>query len=61
MTGLRTIALAFAASLAAAGAQAANYLVVDRIAGPDGGWDYVRVDTANNRVLVTRGGSVMSA
>jgi DNA-binding beta-propeller fold protein YncE len=34
--------------------------VVDRIAGPDGGWDYVRVDQANNRVLVTRGASVMA-
>src|SRR4051812_47039019 len=44
------------------GAQAASsgYHVVDRSAGPDGGWDYVRVDTANNRVLVAHGGSVVS-
>jgi hypothetical protein len=27
---------------------------------PDGGWDYVRVDPAVDRVFVTRGGSVMA-
>jgi DNA-binding beta-propeller fold protein YncE len=37
-----------------------GYHVVDRIAGPDGGWDYVRVDAANNRVLVAHGKSVMA-
>lgn len=36
------------------------YRVLDRIPGPDGGWDYVRVDAANNRVLVARGTSVMA-
>jgi YVTN family beta-propeller protein len=46
----------------AGGAQAAGsgYHVIDRIAGPDGGWDYVRVDARNNRVLLTHGGSVMA-
>ncbi|HEX3886353.1 MAG TPA: hypothetical protein VHW05_02560, partial [Phenylobacterium sp.] len=46
----------------AGGAQAAGsgYHVIDRIAGPDGGWDYVRVDARNNRVLLTHGSSVMA-
>jgi DNA-binding beta-propeller fold protein YncE len=53
----------FAAALAAAALAAGagpHYHVIDTVPGPDGGWDYVRVDAANNRVLVTRGGSVMS-
>lgn len=43
-------------------AQAAGsgYRVVDRVSAPDGGWDYVRVDPANNRVLVAHGGSVLA-
>lgn len=44
----------------AADAGASGYRVVDRIDGPDGGWDYVRVDAWNNRVLVAHGGSVMA-
>ena len=48
--------------LAAAGAAqaAVGYHVVARIAGPDGGWDYVRVNPHTRQVLVTRGGSVMA-
>jgi hypothetical protein len=49
--------------LATAGAAAAAppaYRIVDRIAGPDGGWDYVRYDPGQNRVLVTRGNTVMA-
>lgn len=48
--------------LAAGSAQAAGsgYHVVDRVPGPDGGWDYVRVDPSHNRVLITHGGSVMA-
>jgi DNA-binding beta-propeller fold protein YncE len=51
-----------ALALLAGSAQAAGsgYHVVDRVAGPDGGWDYVRVDPANNRVLVAHGGSVVA-
>ena len=62
MSALRIAAVALAAWLAGTAAQAAapGYRVLDRISGPDGGWDYVRVDPANNRVLVARGGSVMS-
>ena len=53
---------AAAAGAQAAGAQAASsgYHVIDRISGPDGGWDYIRVDTANNKVLVAHGGSVVA-
>jgi len=47
-------------SAAAASAAPFAYHVLDRIPGPDGGWDYVRVDPVYNRVLVTRGGSVMA-
>ena len=61
MIKLRAV-VTFAAWIAAASAQAASagYHIVDRIGGPDGGWDYVRVDGANNRVLVAHGGSVMA-
>lgn len=53
------LALALATASAAAPAPSA-YGVVDRIKGPDGGWDFVRIDSANRRILVTRGTSVMS-
>ena len=61
MTRLRIATLALAAALCSgAGAQAAGYHLIERIAGPDGSWDYVRIDVVNNRVLVARGGSMMS-
>ena len=62
MCVLRVAATALVAWLVCTAAQAAapGYHVLARISGPDGGWDYVRVDAANNRVLVTRGGSVMA-
>ena len=46
--------------LSQAVAAAPAYRIIDRIPGPDGGWDYVRVDAPNNRVLVARGTSVMA-
>src|SRR6185437_8390893 len=55
IASLSLLALASAAQAAGSG-----YHVVDRISGPDGGWDYVRVDPRNNRVLVAHGGSVMA-
>lgn len=36
------------------------YHIVDRIAGPDGRWDYVRVNAKTDQVLVTRGDKVMA-
>src|SRR5258705_5762318 len=58
----RIAALCLGLCAAATGVQAAGsgYRVVDRISGPDGGWDYVRVDPATNRVLVAHGGSVVA-
>ena len=62
MTVSRIAALCLGACAIAASAQAAGsgYHVVDRIDGPDGGWDYIRVDASHNRVLVAHGGSVMA-
>jgi DNA-binding beta-propeller fold protein YncE len=62
MSASRVAAMALSAWLVGTAAQAAvpGYHVLARISGPDGGWDYVRVDAANNRVLVTHGGSVMA-
>lgn len=53
-------ALVAASAAASAGWAATGYHVIDHIAGPDGRWDYVRVDGANNRVLLTHGTSVMA-
>jgi DNA-binding beta-propeller fold protein YncE len=58
----RLAALSLAACLlsSAASAAAPGYHVSERIPGPDGSWDYIRVDPANNRVLVAHGASVMA-
>jgi DNA-binding beta-propeller fold protein YncE len=60
MTASRVAALCLAVLSLSASAHAAApaYHIVDRIAGPDGRWDYVRVDAASNRVLVAHGTSV---
>jgi DNA-binding beta-propeller fold protein YncE len=55
MAGLAVLLVSAGAAQAATG-----YHVVDRIAGPDGGWDYIRVDGKNNRVMLTHGTSVMA-
>ena len=60
---MRRWTLAAIAALAAAGAaQAAapGYHVIDKIPGPDGPWDYLRVDAAHNQVLIPRGMAVMT-
>lgn len=55
------LAVGFCFALAAGAAGAApTYKVVDRIAGPDGRWDYVHVDAAHRRLLVAHGGAVMA-
>ena len=58
-------ALALLAATAIVASQAAaagsGYHVIDKLSGPDGGWDYIRVDEANNRVLAAHGGSVVAA
>ena len=52
------LGLTLVATSAAAGAS--GYRILERISGPDGGWDYVRIDAAHNRLLVAHGGSVMA-
>lgn len=53
-------ALAALALAEGADAEGAGYKVLETVPGPDGGWDYVRVDPTVNRVFVTRGTSVMA-
>lgn len=53
---LAVLALAAASGTALAGPS--GYHVVDRIAGPDGGWDYASYDPAGDRVLVARSKAV---
>src|SRR5438445_5033891 len=62
MRHLQAAAASLGILLAAGAAQAAGsgYHVIDRIAGPDGPWDYVRVDPHNNRILVAHGSAVMA-
>jgi YVTN family beta-propeller protein len=54
--------VAAAAVLAAAAslAPAAEPSIVQRIAGPDGGWDLLSVDSAHHRLLVARSDGVMA-
>lgn len=60
MTVLRLAAICLAALSvsSAANAAAPAYHIVDRVSGPDGRWDYVRVDPTADRVLVAHGTSV---
>ncbi|WP_034158107.1 YncE family protein [Sphingomonas sp. ERG5] len=53
---LASVSLCFAA--AAVSAEAPSYTVTGRIAGPDGSWDYARVDPQGRRLYVARSGSV---
>jgi hypothetical protein len=46
--------------LATAEAASSGYHVVDRVAGPDGGWDYANVDPFNKQVLVAKGGNILA-
>lgn len=48
------------AALAQGAAQAPAYHLIDRVSGPDGGWDYASVDKANHRVLVAKDSRVVS-
>jgi YVTN family beta-propeller protein len=56
----RLAAAAVAACAGSASAAVPAYRVIEQVPGPDGGWDYVRVDPQVDRVLVTRGASVMA-
>jgi YVTN family beta-propeller protein len=48
----------FATLLSTAAMAAPDYHVAGSIAGPDGGWDYARVDSAAHRLYVARGNAV---
>jgi DNA-binding beta-propeller fold protein YncE len=62
MSVMRIAAISAAVLALSTAAQAAGsgYHVLDKVAGPDGRWDYVRVDAKNNRVLLTHGANVMA-
>jgi YVTN family beta-propeller protein len=56
----RIIALTLAALSLGAAAPAAKLGIVERIAGPDGGWDLLSVDSGHRRLLVARSDGVMA-
>src|SRR3954451_3107914 len=49
-----------ALALLAAAPAAPSYRIVQRIAGPDGGWDLLSVDARHRRLLVARSDGVMA-
>lgn len=55
---MRPLFLVLASLLSTTAADAPNYAVTGSIAGPDGGWDYARVDPAARRLYVARGDGV---
>jgi hypothetical protein len=59
LSRIAVLALPAFALLAAAPA-APDYAVVQRIAGPDGGWDLLSVDAARRHLLVGRGDGIMA-
>lgn len=59
LAAFRLAVLAASAALSApAWAAPPTYHISDSIPGPDGRWDYARVDTANDQVLVAHGTSL---
>lgn len=62
IASLSMVAAHAAASTAAgtAAAGVAHYSVIDRIAGPSGGWDYATIDPSVDRLYVARDGGVLS-
>lgn len=56
-----TLSMALASGCAIAGnvAPAPGYAVTGRIAGPDGGWDYAKVDPTTHKLYVARATNVM--
>lgn len=64
MRKLATALLVMASSVSAAPTstvpkgQIPNYTVIDRITGPDGGWDFIDVDAAHQRAYIARSNAV---
>jgi hypothetical protein len=54
------LSLAILLASTAAHGGPSGYQVRHKISGPDGTWDYLRVDAANDRLLVAHGSSVMA-
>ena len=57
---MMVVAAAAVLAAAASVAPAAEPSIVQRIAGPDGGWDLLSVDSAHHRLLVARSDGVMA-
>ena len=57
---LSMIPLVAIATSAVSSAQDASYAVIDHFPGPDGGYDYISVDSAGQRVFVARTTGVMT-
>ena len=55
---LASLAVAIATSVPAAPAPAPDYAIVDRIVGPDGGWDFTAVDPVRGRLYIARSNAV---
>lgn len=53
-------AVASSGPLVAKPMPAADFQIAERIPGADGGWDYASVDTAGNRLRVSRSDGVMT-
>lgn len=60
MTFAAAAGVVLALATGAVAAPPPHYKLSDRIAGPDGGWDYLRIDEAHGRLLMPRGTSVMA-
>jgi YVTN family beta-propeller protein len=60
VAGIAAIGAALAVSASAAAPPAPAARIVQRIAGPDGGWDLLSVDGAHRRLLVARSDGVMA-
>ena len=54
------LAMLILGTASASHAAVAGYSIVDRFAGPDGGYDYVSVDSVTQRVFVGRSDGVMT-
>lgn len=57
---LAALAAALVSLAAAPGPTASGLKLIDRIPGPDGGWDYASFDAARDRVLVAHGDTVLA-
>ena len=60
LLGLAATSVLAAGLTANAAESPSGYHIVDRIAGPDGGWDYVNIDQVNKQVLVAKGPMIIA-